>query len=465
MLVVASLLAAPVLLTAQNPAPRTGTGTGTGTRVIVDPATLTKPLADEWPTFAGDYTSRRYSTLKQINTTNVKNLTLAWMTTVLTGPRGGVPPTIIGGVGTREFTGGTIKGAVLQVGGILYVTAPDNVWALDALDGREIWHYFWKTRGATHIGNRGAAIWYNSLFFETPDNYLVSLDAKTGKENWYVEIADFDEQYFSTPAPIIVDNHVIVGTGNDLDGPGFLQSFDPETGKLQWKFYTVPMKAGDPGLETWPSLEAAKYGGGHTWMPGSYDPETRLYIFGTGNPTPAYTGVGRPGDNLYTCALVALNVDTGKMAWYYQMSPHDTHDWDTVQNPMLIDATHQRQAAQARVGRRAQRILLHRRSRHGRAHRDDEIRHAHELGGRAQQHEGARGRRPRRKRSSRALSCLPSREGRRTGSRPPIRPIPAWSTRRKPIRSTCCISPIPIRADRWGSAESCVSRSGRRGSS
>ena len=196
------------------------------------------------------------------------------MTTVATGPRGGLPPTIIGGVGTREFTGGTIKGAVLQVGGILYVTAPDNVWALDALDGREIWHYFWRTRGATHIGNRGAAIWYNSLLFETPDNYLVSLDAKTGKERWFVEIADFDEQYFSTPAPIIVDNHVIVGTGNDLDGPGFLQAVDPETGKLQWKFYTVPMKEGDPGLETWPSLEAAKYGGGHTWMPGSYDPET-----------------------------------------------------------------------------------------------------------------------------------------------------------------------------------------------
>ena len=173
----------------------------------------------------------------------------------------------------------------------------------------------------------------------------------------------------------------------------------------------------------------------------------------------------RPGDNLYTCALVALNVDTGKMAWHYQMSPHDTHDWDTVQNPMLIDATHQRQAAQARVGRRAQRILLHGRSRHGRAHRDDEIRHAHELGGRAQQQEGARGRRPRKKRLFPARSCRRSKEGRRTGSRPPIRPIPVWSTRRKPIRSTCCISPIPIRADRWGSAESCASRSGRRGSS
>ena len=339
-LIITSIVAAPALLTAQNSTPGTGAGTATGTRnVIVDPATLTKPLADEWATFAGDYTSRRYSTLTHINRTNVKNLTLAWMTSVATGPRGGLPPTIIGGVGTREFTGGTIKGAVLQVGGILYVTAPDNVWALDALDGREIWHYFWRTRGATHIGNRGAAIWNNHLFFETPDNYLVSLDAKTGKERWHVEIADFDEQYFSTPAPVIVGNHVIVGTGNDLDGPGFLQSFDPETGKLQWKFYTVPMNPGDPGLETWPSLEAARYGGGHTWMPGSYDPETKLYIFGTGNPTPAYTGVGRPGDNLYTCALVAVNVDTGKMAWYYQMSPHDTHDWDTVQNPMLIDAT------------------------------------------------------------------------------------------------------------------------------
>ena len=328
----------------------------------------------------------------------MKNLTLAWMTTVLTGPRGGVPPTIIGGVGTREFTGGTIKGAVLQVGGILYVTAPDNVWALDALDGREIWHYFWKTRGATHIGNRGAAIWYNYLFFETPDNYLVSLDAKTGKERWHVEIADFDEQYFSTPAPVIIDNHVIVGTGNDLDGPGFLQAFDPETGKLQWKFYTVPMKAGDPGLETWPSLEAAKYGGGHTWMPGSYDPETRLYIFGTGNPTPAYTGVGaagrqpvhvraRRGQRRYRQDGVVLPDVAARHARLGHGAEPDAHRRDD-----------QRQAAQARVGRRAQRILLHCRSRHGRAHRDDEIRHAHELGGRAQQQEGARGRRPRRKR-------------------------------------------------------------------
>ena len=145
-----------------------------------------------------------------------------------------------------------------------------------------LWQYFWKTKGGTHIGNRGAAMWNNYLFFETPDNYLVSLDARTGKERWHVEIADFDQQYFSTMAPIVVDNHVLVGTGNDLDAPGFLQSYDPETGKRQWIFYTVPMNPGDPGLNTWPSLDAARHGGGQVWVPGSYDPETKLYIFGTG---------------------------------------------------------------------------------------------------------------------------------------------------------------------------------------
>ena len=120
-----------------------------------------------------------------------------------------------------------------QVDGVLYVTAPDNVWAIDARDGRLLWQYFWKTKGGTHIGNRGAALWHNYLFFETPDNYLVSLDAKTGKERWHVEISDFNQQYFSTMAPIVVGNQVLVGTGNDLDAPGFLQSFDPVTGKRQ----------------------------------------------------------------------------------------------------------------------------------------------------------------------------------------------------------------------------------------
>ena len=138
---------------------------------------------------------------------------------------------------------------------------------------------------------------------------------------------------------MVVDNHVIVGTGNDLDAPGFLQSYDPETGSLQWKTYMVPMNPGDAGLDTWPSLDAARHGGGQTWIPGSYDPELRLYNIGTGNPTPAYTGVSRKGDNLYTCSLVAINADTGKIAWHFQTSVHDTHDWDSSQTPVLIDTT------------------------------------------------------------------------------------------------------------------------------
>ena len=129
----------------------------------------------------------------------------------------------------------TSAASILEVNGILYFSTPDNAWAIDARDGHELWHYFWKTKGGTHIGNRGLGMWGNWLFMETPDDYLVSLDARTGKERWHKAIADFNQQYFSTMAPIVVGNHVLVGTGNDLDAPGFLQSFDPETGELQWK--------------------------------------------------------------------------------------------------------------------------------------------------------------------------------------------------------------------------------------
>jgi alcohol dehydrogenase (cytochrome c) len=339
----------PIFLTAATSAVMFAQGSG------VSPADLLKPLKDSWPTYNGDYSGRRFSALKAINTATVKNLSLAWSIRLTAGGApaaggfggrgrfGGGPavPQITGGEGAGDFTagGGTIKASVLEVDGTLYFTMPDNAWAVDALDGRELWHYFWKTRGGTHIGNRGLAMWNDYLYMETPDNYLVSLDAKTGKERWHKTIADLDQGYFSTPAPIVVGNHVLVGTGNDIDSPGFLQSFDPETGDLQWKFYTVPMKKGDPGLDTWASLDAARHGGGQTWIPGAYDPETNLYIIGTGNPTPAYTtGKRGEGDNLFTCSLVAIDVDTGKMKWYYQTSPHDMHDYDSAQTPVLVDA-------------------------------------------------------------------------------------------------------------------------------
>jgi alcohol dehydrogenase (cytochrome c) len=324
----------------------------------LNPASILKPSINSWPTYAGDYSQRRYSLLAQIERSNVHALTLAWVSPLTAGPGGGqdsgffgapVVPTSTGGVADDPVnipgsSSGSprLAGSILQVNGILYISSPDNAWALDALDGRILWHYWWKSRGGTHIGNRGMGMYGDWLYFETPDDYLVSLDAKTGKERWHKEIADFSQQYFSTPAPVVVGDHVLVGTGDDLDSPGFLQSFDPRTGELQWKFYTVPMKEGDPGLSSWPSLDAAQHGGAQVWMPGSYDPETHLYIFGTGNPTPAYTAEIRGPKkytNLFTCSIVAVNVDTGKLAWYFQTSPNDTHDWDSTQSPVLVDGT------------------------------------------------------------------------------------------------------------------------------
>lgn len=308
----------------------------------LNPADILNPKADTWPTYSGDYSGRRYSPLTEINSGNVHGLTLAWSQRLQGGTVGtpGAPKTIVGGVGTVEANMQAIRAGLIQVDGVMYVTTPDNAWALDAYDGHEIWHYFWKTRGGTHIGNRGVAMWHDRVYFETPDNYLIALEAKTGKEIWHKEIASFDLQYFSTMAPVVIGNHLLVGTGDDLDEPGMLQSFNPDTGDVEWKWYAVPMKAGDSGLDTWKNLDAASHGGGNIWVNGSYDPETHLYIFGTGNPTAAYTSAARgPGSNLYTCALVAVNVDTGKMAWYYQTSPHDTHDYDSTQTPVLFDGT------------------------------------------------------------------------------------------------------------------------------
>jgi alcohol dehydrogenase (cytochrome c) len=320
----------------------------------LDPALLTKPLADSWPTYSGDYSAKRYSSLKQINQANVKNLTLAWVSRVTAGAGGGAasgpgggrggpagPPTIISGEGSGDIAMGTtanVRASLLEVNGTLYVSAPDNAWAVDARDGHVIWHYFWKTKGGTHIGNRGLGMWGNWLYMETPDDYLICLDAKTGKERWHKPIADFNLQYFSTMAPVVIGNRVIVGTGDDLDEPGFVQARDPETGDVQWTWYTLPMKKGDPGAETWADIDYARHGAGNVWIPGAYDPETHLYIFGTGNPSPAYTNPpGRNGDNLFTCSIVALNIDTGKVAWYYQVNPHDTHDWDSTETPILVD--------------------------------------------------------------------------------------------------------------------------------
>jgi acido-empty-quinoprotein group A len=305
----------------------------------LDPALLTKPPIDSWPTYNGDYSGRRFSTLNQINAANVKNLTLAWLYRPSPGGNGA----IVGGEGPDAPPPGSggfrpeIKSTPLLVNGILYVTMPDNVWAVDPRLGRERWHYYWKTRGGIHIGNRGVGMYGNWLYFLTPDNYFVSLDATTGKERWHKEIANVKREYFSTAAPIVIRNHVIIGVGGDsLDVPGYLESRDPETGELQWRWYTTP-RPGEAGAETWPDEYSMEHGGGMPWLPGTYDPELNLYYFGTGNANPVLSGHSRKGDNLWTASIVALNPDTGKMAWYYQATPHDTHDWDAAQTPILID--------------------------------------------------------------------------------------------------------------------------------
>jgi alcohol dehydrogenase (cytochrome c) len=247
---------------------------------------------------------------------------------------------IVGGFGTGDVnTCGPprIGGGILYVDGVVYAASINDVFAFDARDGAVLWHYYWKFRGGTSTGTRGVGMWHNYIYFEFHDDWVVCLDAKTGNEVWKQEIAPFEQQYFSSNAPMVIGDHVLIGTGNDTDAPAFLRSLDPQTGAQQWILYSTPQNPGDPGLETWASLDAARHGNGATWIPGSYDPETHLYMYGTGNPTPAYTEGRGEGDNLFTGCLIAVNIDTGKMAWYFQTSPHDTHDWDSTQTPVLAD--------------------------------------------------------------------------------------------------------------------------------
>ncbi len=280
------------------------------------PADLLKALSGDWPTFNGDYSGKRYSSLSQINQANVEQLTLAWV----------LLPQSVG-----------IKSTPLEVNGILYFTTPDNVWAADARTGEIVWHYYRESTG-DHIGQRGVGMYKDRLYFETPDCRLICLNAKNGSVVWNVELADPKLGYFATMAPLVVRDHVIAGVSGDVtDVPGFLEALDPETGKVQWRWNSEP-RAGEPGSETWPQgTDAISHGGGMTWMTGTYDPELNQLYWGIGNPNPVLNGDVRKGENLYTCSIVSLNPDTGKLNWHFQPSPHDTHDWDAVQTPVVFD--------------------------------------------------------------------------------------------------------------------------------
>lgn len=294
----------------------------------LDPKALTlfHQPPDVWPTYNGDYSGRRFSALDQINQSNMHQLKQEWAYRIT-------------GVGEQRGVGNPeIKSTPLMVGGVLYFTIPDHVFAVNARTGERLWQFDFEDHGGHLTGQRGVGMYGNWLYFLTPDGWFISLNARDGSVRWRKKIADEKLQYFTTMAPLIVKNHVLVGVGGDaMDVRGYLEARDPETGDMQWRWWTEPQKPGDPGAETWPNQGAMDHGGGMTWIPGTYDPELNLIYWGTGNANPVFAGQSRKGANLWTASIVALDPDNGQLAWWFQASPHDTHDWDNVETPVLFD--------------------------------------------------------------------------------------------------------------------------------
>ena len=276
-----------------------------------------------WLTYGGTYTATRYSPLDQINKSNLKKLVPVW--TFQTGK-------VDGGFSVTP----------LVADGVMYITSPGNrVFALDAVTGKELWHYYYpvpKEFGLIYgPWNRGVALGHGLVFMGTIDNSMVALDAKTGAEVWKVNIEDMQQCGCNiTGAPLVVKDKVIVGvTGGDSDHRGYLNAFDAKTGKRAWRFWAIP-GPGEKGHETW-SGDSWKHGGGSTWMTGSYDPELNLVYWGVGNPAADFYGESRKGANLYTDSVVALDADTGALKWHYQEIPHDVWDWDAAYEIVLLD--------------------------------------------------------------------------------------------------------------------------------
>jgi alcohol dehydrogenase (cytochrome c) len=274
-----------------------------------------------WLTYSGSAMSQRHSPLTQVTPENVKNLELQWVYQARS---------------LEKF-----EATALVVDGILYtVQAPNDVIALDAATGRVFWTYQFTPSPAARpcCGrvNRGLAILGDTLFMGTIDAHLIAIDAKNGKPLWDTTVAKAESGYAITHAPLVVKDKVIVGTaGGEFGIRGFIAAYDVRTGKEAWRFYTVA-GPGDPNQKTWAG-DSWKTGGGSVWVTGSYDPQLNLTYWGIGNPGPDWNGDSRAGDNLYTDSVVALDADSGKLKWYYQFSPHDEFDYDSVQVPVLAD--------------------------------------------------------------------------------------------------------------------------------
>jgi alcohol dehydrogenase (cytochrome c) len=276
---------------------------------------------NNWLTYGGSLTSQRHSALTQITPQNVRDLELKWVFQSRSLEKHEVTP--------------------LVVDGVMYtIQSPNDVIALDAATGKTIWTYMHKpdpaARNCCGRLTRGLAILGDKLFLATLDARMIAIDAKTGKEIWNTEAADPKQGYAFTHAPLVVKDKVIAGiAGGEYGVRGFIAAWDVNTGKEVWRFNTVP-GPGETGHETW-SGDSWMHGGAPIWVTGSYDADLNLTYWGTGNPGPDWDGAARLGDNLYSCSVIALNPDTGKLQWYYQFSPHNEFDWDSTQTPVLAD--------------------------------------------------------------------------------------------------------------------------------
>jgi len=274
-----------------------------------------------WLMYSGAYNSQRYSALDQIDVRNVKTLQPLWVHQLEALDKAETTP--------------------LVVDGVMYITeSPSNVIALDTRTGRPLWSFRRPVPKDVRVCcgqvNRGVAILDELVFVGTVDAHLIALDAKTGTVRWDVIVADYKTGHSLTAAPLALKDKVVVGmAGGEFGVRGFVDAYDAKTGKQAWRFWTVPVK-GEPGSETWGG-DSWKNGSAATWVTGSYDPELNLVYWGTGNPGPDWNGDVRPGDNLYSNCLLALNADTGKLSWHFQFTPHDVFDLDSTQVPVLVN--------------------------------------------------------------------------------------------------------------------------------
>jgi alcohol dehydrogenase (cytochrome c) len=276
-----------------------------------------------WLTYSGNYFSHRYSGLKEINASNVRTLRAAWT--------------------FQTAVPGRFQTSPIVVDGVIYITVPPaSVVALDARTGRSLWRYRRPLpeglQGCCGQVNRGVAILDETVYVGTFDAHLVALDARTGRVRWDVAVADHETGHSITGAPLVLADKVIVGiSGGEYGVRGFLDAYDAKTGNRAWRFWTVP-GPGEKGNETWEG-DSWKRGAAPTWITGAYDPDLNLVYWGTGNPGPDWNGDDREGDNLYSNSVIALDAASGRLKWHFQFTPHDLHDWDSTQVPVLVDRT------------------------------------------------------------------------------------------------------------------------------